>query len=115
MTLTSSHAPDEQRGNVASMAVAVAAAHERPRKNECVRDELLADGSMVLYHTCRKQLMTLNPTAALVWECCDGAHSIAMIVDELRDVFPDAPNPQADLLALLRDLLDRAMIADDNL
>jgi len=89
--------------------------NERPRKNDCVRDELLADGSMVLYHTCRKQLMTLNPTAALVWECCDGANSIAMIADELRDVFPDAPNPQVDLLAVLRDLLDQAMIADDNL
>ncbi len=115
MTLTPSRTDDEQRGNVGGTVVAVAASDERPRKNDCVRDELLADGSIVLYHTCRKQLITLNPTAALVWECCDGAHSIAMIADELRDVFPDAPNPQADLLAVLRDLLDQAMIADDNL
>ncbi len=115
MTLTPLHAHDERRGSVVSMAVVVAASDERPRKSDCVRDELLADGSMVLYHTCRQELMTLNPTAALIWECCDGAHSIAMIVAELRDVFPDAPDPQADLLALMRDLLDRAMIADDNL
>ncbi len=92
-----------------------AASDERPRKNGCVRDELLADGSMVLYHTCRQELMTLNPTAALVWECCDGAHSIAMIGEELREVFPDAADITTDVLPLLQELIAHAMIADDNL
>ena len=92
-----------------------AASDERPRKNDCVRDELLADGSMVLYHTCRQELMTLNPTAALVWECCDGAHSIEMIGEELREVFPDAAEITADVLPLLQELIAHAMIADDNL
>jgi hypothetical protein len=88
---------------------------ERPQKAPCVREELLPDGAMVLYHTCRQQLMTLNPTAALVWECCDGAHSLAMIAQELRDVFPDAPAIEEDVLAVLQEFIDRAMIGDDNL
>lgn len=114
MALAPFRANDEHRGDLVSTTIALAA-DERPRKSNCVRDELLADGTMVLYHTCRKELMTLNPTAALVWECCDGAHTIAMIVNELREVFPNAPDLRADLLALLQDLLDRSMIADDNL
>jgi hypothetical protein len=88
---------------------------ERPRKNACVGEELLPDGAMVLYNSCRQQLMTLNPTAALVWECCDGAHSIAMIAQELRDVFPDAPTIEEDVLAVLQEFIGRAMIVDDNL
>lgn len=91
------------------------ASHERPRKNTCVRDELLTDGSMVLYHTCRKELITLNPTAALVWEYCDGTHSIEMIVNELRAVFPATPDLHADVASMLRALLDGAMITDDSL
>lgn len=70
---------------------------------------------MVLYHACRQQLMTLNPTAALVWECCDGSHSLGMIAQELRDVFPDAPAVEEDVLAVLQDFIDRAMVVDDNL
>jgi Coenzyme PQQ synthesis protein D (PqqD) len=88
---------------------------ERPRKNTCVVEELLPDGGMVLYNSCRQQLMTLNPTAALVWECCDGAHSLAMIAQELRDVFPDAPTIAGDVLAVLQEFIGRAMIVDDNL
>jgi len=88
---------------------------ERPRKNTCVVDELLPDGGMVLYHSCLQQLMTLNPTAALVWECCDGAHSLAMIAQELRDVFPDVPTIEDDILSVLREFIDRGMVMDDNL
>jgi hypothetical protein len=88
---------------------------ERPKKHGCVSEELLSDGGMVLYHSCRQQLMTLNATAALVWECCDGAHSLAMIAQELRDVFPDAPTIEEDVLAVLQEFIARAMIVDDNL
>lgn len=88
---------------------------ERPRKNDCVHDELLVDGSMVLYHSCLHQIMTLNPTAALVWECCDGAHTLAMLAQEVRTVFPDAPDLEADILALLQQLIEHGMIVDDAL
>ncbi len=87
---------------------------ERPRKAVGVQDELLADGSMVLYHTGARTLMTLNPTAALVWECCDGSHSIPMIVDEVREVFPGAVDIADDVARLLHELRAATMLADDD-
>jgi peroxiredoxin len=82
----------------------------RPRRSRYIHDELLADGSMVLYHTWRQKIMTLNPTGALIWECCDGEHDLAMIVREVRDVYPDARHIDDDVPALLRQLHENRMI-----
>ena len=65
---------------------------------------------MVLYHTWRQKIMTLNPTGALIWECCDGEHDLAMIVREVRDVYPDARHIDEDVPALLRQLHENRMI-----
>ena len=95
---------------------AVHTAHEaRPRKAASVQDELLADGSMVLYHTAKRELLTLNPTAALIWECCDGTHNIPAICAEIHEVFPDRADVHDDVLHLLQDLLERGMIVDEGL
>ena len=83
----------------------------KPVREGCVRDEFLADGTIVLYHGCRQQTLTLNPTAALVWECCDGEHDIAAIVAEVREIFPDAPDVDGDVGALLATLRQAGMIA----
>jgi len=82
----------------------------QPRKADCVHDELLADGCMILYNACRQQVLTVNPTAALVWECCDGAHNLDALVAEVRDVFPDAPAPDRDIRELLDHLYDNGML-----
>ena len=105
---------DPGHGSASGATATIAESGERPQKSACVMDELLPDGSMVLYHTCHKEIMTLNPTAALTWECCDGMHSIAMIAEELHAVFPDAGDIVADVLTLLRDLVDRGMVIDEN-
>ncbi len=89
---------------------AIDAGEERPQKAAPVADELLADGSMVLYHSLRKEIMTLNPTAALIWECCDGAHSLAMIATEVRELFPEAENAADDIRLLLQELRLHGMI-----
>ena len=73
-------------------------------------DELLADGSMVLFHTVSRTLMTLNPTAALVWEYCDGHHAAETIVSEVRTVFPEVPTIADDVAAVMRDLRARGML-----
>ncbi len=82
----------------------------RPRRSAAIHDELLADGSMVLYHTWRQKIMALNATGALIWECCDGEHDLAMIVREVRDVYPDARNVEDDVPTLLRQLHENRMI-----
>lgn len=83
---------------------------ELPRKDPRVIDELLADGSMVLFHTATRTLLTLNPTAALVWECCDGQHSEAAIVSEVATIFPDALALADSVGGVLRDLRTREML-----
>ena len=88
---------------------------ERPRRAACVRDELLPDGSLVLSDACQQRTTTLNATAGFVWECCDGEHSIAMIVEEIREVFPDASNVAEDVLVLLQALIDGGLVLDESL
>ena len=82
----------------------------RPVKQACVQDELLADG-VILYNSCRRQVLTVNGTGALVWECCDGEHDVDAIVAEISDVFPTPSGVHNDVRALLDQLLQAGMIA----
>jgi hypothetical protein len=84
----------------------------RPTKAAGVLDELLADGGMVLFSPQGQQIITLNPTAAFIWECCDGAHTVPAIADEVREVFPDAPAIEQGIRALLDQLRAKGMIVD---
>jgi len=81
-----------------------------PARDPRVLDELLADGSMVLYHKTSRRLMTLNPTAALVWEYCDGEHTVEQIIGEVRAVFPSISTIADDVMGVLRDLRAREML-----
>jgi len=88
-------------------------ASERPQRAASARDELLADGNMVIYRADTNQLLTLNPTAALVWACCDGAHTLSAIVAEVRELFPDAPMIERDVTTIVQDLRVRGMLRTD--
>lgn len=81
-----------------------------PERDGRVLDEVLADGSVILYHTGSRVLMTLNPTAALVWDLCDGAHDEAAVIAEVGDVFPHVTTIAADVRAILADLRGRGML-----
>lgn len=83
----------------------------KPLKDGCVHDELLPDGSMVLYNGCRHQMLTLNPTGAFVWEYCDGQFDVDAIIAELRGVFPEAGSIDVDVRQTLDALLHAGMIA----
>ena len=51
-----------------------------------VREDLqyreLDDGGVV-YDTASERIHTLNLTAAFIWNCCDGSHTLAQIASEL--------------------------------
>ena len=83
----------------------------RPIKHAWVEDELLADGGMILYNGQRNEVLTVNGTGALVWECCDGAHDVDAIVSEIRDVFPGADEVEQAVHALIDQLWQAGMIA----
>lgn len=82
-----------------------------PRKDSHVRDQPLADGTMILFHVLSGTLMTLNPSAAVVWEYCDGHHSQSQIAAQLRGVFPDIATIAADVAAVLGALRSHGMLA----
>jgi hypothetical protein len=81
-----------------------------PRKDPCVSDELMSDGSMVLYNSCRNRMVTLNGTAAFVWESCDGLHTVENIASELREIFPDGEGIERGVREALASLLRDGMI-----
>lgn len=76
----------------------------RPTKRAGILDELLVDGSMVLYDAARRAIITLNPLGAYVWESCTGDEDVRAILADARVLFPDTPQLEADLLAFLADL-----------
>lgn len=45
----------------------------------------------ILYHTTRREVHVLNPTASYVWERCDGAHSVDAIAEQAAADFEQAP------------------------
>lgn len=58
------------------------------------------------------QVHFLNPTAALIWKCCDGASSLAQCQARLRDVFaiPEEINLEADICETIADLKEQKLI-----
>jgi hypothetical protein len=84
---------------------------DRPLRDSNVVDEWLADGSMVLFHTNVRLLVTLNPTGALVWEHCDGTCTVAEIEAQLRSVYPGVPTIGIDVAAILEQLRERGMVS----
>jgi thiol-disulfide isomerase/thioredoxin len=82
----------------------------RPNRRGGIDDELLSDGSMIVYSAERKRAYTLNGTAALVWESCDGELTIGDIVAEVQSVFPSAADAEGDVLELLDRFVDDGLI-----
>jgi coenzyme PQQ synthesis protein D (PqqD) len=84
----------------------------RPLKSPDVYDEVLPDGGLVLFHSQRALILTLNPTAALIWEYCDGAHDVGAIAAQLIDLFPTATDTERDTRSVLATLCEAGLIAD---
>jgi len=56
-----------------------------PKRREDLLKRDLEDGC-VLYDEKTSQVYTLNTTAALIWEYCDGRTAIEKIADEIAEV-----------------------------
>lgn len=52
------------------------------RKNKLILKELRDE--FLIYSSERKELHVINPTAQLIWDFCDGEHSLADIENEMR-------------------------------
>jgi len=61
------------------------------------------DDELILYHPDRTQALCLNATASVIWGLCDGAITVAEIVQLLQDAFPESPSIAGDI----REALER--------
>ena len=57
--------------------------------------------------------MTLNLTAAIVWEHCDGTHNLPAIAAAVGDLFPGVPTVLHDVAAILGDLRMRGLLSSE--
>ena len=75
-----------------------------------VRLEPLGDGSAVLYSRDLDQSLSLNHTAALLCSYADGQHTVAMVLQEMSQIFPAAAIDGQVLVDALRDLVARRFL-----
>jgi hypothetical protein len=73
---------------------------------------VVLDGEAVLLDGDTGAVHTLNPTATLVWQCCDGAARLGEIIDDLADVFHEAERAAiaADVLDLARQMARQGLM-----
>ncbi len=69
----------------------------------------------VLYDSKGRKVFVLNPTAAYVWNCCDGEHDVEAMVDELaRALEKNAPTRvrlKSDVEKALSDFRTNGLLA----
>ena len=80
---------------------------------EGVRLEAFADGSGLIYRRSPEKSVTLNPTGALLCAHADGIHSIATVIDELRQLSPEGRLDPAEIIAFLDTLVDEGFLRWD--
>ncbi len=80
------------------------------RRNEQIMRQDLGN-CPALVDPYRMTLVKLNPTAELIWQLFDGGHSVAAIMDILKNEFEvDAKALEKDLRRFLNELIKREMI-----
>ena len=83
----------------------------RPRRNP---DVILqsADEQTLLYDAAADVIHILNPTARLVWDLCDGQHTVGDIVAQLQTTFAvtEAHDVAQDVRAVLEQLAHEGML-----
>ena len=50
------------------------------------------NGEALILNRAEKRLHQLNPTASLIWDCCDGAADITAIIDRLTSAYEVDPS-----------------------
>lgn len=62
------------------------------------------DGEIVLYDPKRNRVHTLNPTAAVIWQLCDGSRTIDQLADDMAILYGmDLSLIKRDLSQVLRE------------
>ena len=81
-----------------------------PATKECVELEELDDGC-ILYNTEKDEVHSLNITAASIWTCCDGKHSIREIAAIVEKCFkPKSKLVPEDIVKIVKDFSKKELL-----
>lgn len=82
----------------------------KPIRNGSVKTSILPDGFVALHDLDRDLACTLSPIGAIVWELCDGTHSVDSIVseviafEELRALMPPSIDVAVEIPSIINHL-----------
>ena len=69
------------------------------------------DDELLLFHPAQTKILYCNESASLIWQLCDGTHTIEEIISILLDAYPDAADVIAnDVDATLKQFLEHGAI-----
>jgi hypothetical protein len=84
-----------------------------PRRSDNILIRELDDGT-VLHDEKTSQVYTLNTTAALIWECCDGKTPIREMVKELTGVSDMKPDELLqDVRGIVQDFQKKGLLQEE--
>ncbi len=82
-----------------------------PVTKKCVELEELDDGC-ILYDTEKDEVHSLNSTAASIWICCDGKHSVKDIADVVEKCFKSKNKPiLRDIIKIINDFSKKELLS----
>jgi hypothetical protein len=71
------------------------------------------DDNVALYDDVGQMLILLNPSAAAVWDCCDGSTSVEQMVSQLSEAYDaDADVVGQDVRQTVRKLRELGLVGD---
>lgn len=81
------------------------------RNPDVVARELAESDGAVLLNLETGAYHGLNPTGMVIWDSIDGVRTLAQLVDEARERFPEAPETlRTDVVRFLEGALERDLV-----
>jgi Coenzyme PQQ synthesis protein D (PqqD) len=86
--------------------------HGRLTRDPALKTSVLPDGHIVVHSKKTNRAFTLTPLAGIVWEFCDGSHTVSDIVSALSNMegLPAVDNREQEIAALVNELIDSGVL-----
>ena len=62
---------------------------KRPQKVSDYQAEMM-EGELVIFHPTDTKVLHSNPSAALIWNLCDGQHTVGEIIQIIAEAYPES-------------------------
>lgn len=82
-----------------------------PLRNPELQTKLLPDGHVVVFNETTLWAHILSPSGAVIWEFCDGQHSVDAIMDEMEALTGTRPK-QTETEQFIADMQQNGLIVE---